>query len=183
MRQLAEVTLEKAVRLARVVPRSQPLAMSPPTSCVETPPCASRQAESNSTENWIERQKAIPLPTPVKEQWLSIVEEIEPTEPRRPRIEEIQIACAKHYRVQRSDILSERRTADIVRPRQVGYYLSKMLTLRSLPEIGRRFGGRDHTSALSGIRKIERLRKVDAALELDLQTIALALGGSLAEAS
>ncbi len=101
-------------------------------------------------------------------------------ETRPLRIDEIQIAIARYYGVTRADLISARRTAMIVRPRQVGYYLSKMLTPKSLPEIGRRFGGRDHTSALSGIRKIERLRKVDTKLESDLQHLAAGLGGVLA---
>lgn len=102
------------------------------------------------------------------------------TAARYPRIDEIQRACAEFYGVRRADILSARRTAHIVRPRQVGYYLCRMLTLKSLPEIGRRFGGRDHTSALSGIKKIERLRKSDATLDASLHAIASMVGGSLA---
>jgi chromosomal replication initiator protein len=53
--------------------------------------------------------------------------------------------------------LSSRRTANVVRPRQIAMYLAKTLTLRSLPEIGRRFGGRDHTTVLHAVRKIETL--------------------------
>src|SRR5579883_1509836 len=75
---------------------------------------------------------------------------------RRIKIEDIQKLVATHYNVSRGDILSERRTAAIVKPRQVAMYLSKVLTLRSLPEIGRRFGGRDHTTVLHAVRKIEK---------------------------
>jgi len=64
---------------------------------------------------------------------------------------------ARQYNVSRSDLLSSRRTANVVRPRQVAMYLAKTLTLRSLPEIGRRFGGRDHTTVLHAVRKIEGL--------------------------
>ena len=64
---------------------------------------------------------------------------------------------ARQYNVSRSDLLSSRRTANVVRPRQVAMYLAKTLTLRSLPEIGRRFGGRDHTTVLHAVRKIEAL--------------------------
>jgi chromosomal replication initiator protein len=77
-------------------------------------------------------------------------------EPKRVKIEDIQKLVASHYNVSRSDILSERRTAAVVRPRQIAMYLSKVLTLRSLPEIGRRFGGRDHTTVLHAVRKIEK---------------------------
>jgi chromosomal replication initiator protein len=75
-------------------------------------------------------------------------------EPRRVKIEDIQKLVASHYSVSRSDILSARRTAMVVKPRQVAMYLSKALTLRSLPEIGRRFGGRDHTTVLHAVRKL-----------------------------
>ncbi|HEY6020073.1 MAG TPA: chromosomal replication initiator protein DnaA, partial [Candidatus Paceibacterota bacterium] len=70
---------------------------------------------------------------------------IRPGEPKRIKIEDIQRVVARQYHVSRSDILSSRRTWNIVRPRQVAMYLAKVLTLRSLPEIGRRFGGKDHT--------------------------------------
>src|SRR5665213_3175462 len=73
---------------------------------------------------------------------------IRPQEPKRVKIEDIQRVVARQYNVSRSDLLSSRRTANVVRPRQVAMYLAKSLTLRSLPEIGRRFGGRDHTTVL-----------------------------------
>src|SRR5205807_9619753 len=82
---------------------------------------------------------------------------IRPQEPRRIKIEEIQRIVARQYNVSRADLLSSRRTANVVRPRQVAMYLAKTLTLRSLPEIGRRFGGRDHTTVLHAVRKIENL--------------------------
>lgn len=101
---------------------------------------------------------------------------------QRLKIANVQRAVAKYFGVTFYDLISARRTVDIVRPRQIGYYLAQKLTLRSLPEIGRRFGGRDHTSVLSGIRKIERLRSCDPTLEADLQAIAASVGGSLEEA-
>ncbi len=76
---------------------------------------------------------------------------------QRVKIEDIQRIVARHYNVSRGDLLSSRRTANVVRPRQVAMYLAKTLTLRSLPEIGRRFGGRDHTTVLHAVRKIENL--------------------------
>ena len=85
-------------------------------------------------------------------------------EPRRVRIEDIQKLVSAHYNVSRADILSARRTANVVRPRQIAMYLSKILTPRSLPEIGRRFGGRDHTTVLHAVRKIEALASSDKAL-------------------
>lgn len=91
--------------------------------------------------------------------------------PRIPRVEEIQRKTAEHYGVKRFDILSQRRTANIVRPRQVAMYLTKQLTLRSLPDIGRRFGGRDHTTVLHAVKKMERLVATDAALASTIATI------------
>ncbi|MGU3541994.1 chromosomal replication initiator protein DnaA [Methylobacterium sp. A52T] len=85
-------------------------------------------------------------------------------EPKRIKIEDIQKLVASRYNVSRSDILSERRTAAVVKPRQIAMYLSKVLTLRSLPEIGRRFGGRDHTTVLHAVRKIEKQIGEDSVL-------------------
>ncbi len=85
-------------------------------------------------------------------------------DPRRVKIDDIQKLVANHYNISRADILSSRRTANVVRPRQIAMYLSKVLTLRSLPEIGRRFGGRDHTTVLHAVRKIEELASKDKGL-------------------
>jgi chromosomal replication initiator protein len=91
-------------------------------------------------------------------------------EPKRVKIEDIQKLVASHYSVSRADILSSRRTAVVVKPRQVAMFLAKTLTMRSLPEIGRRFGGRDHTTVLHAVRKIEALAANDSTLrdEIDL---------------
>jgi chromosomal replication initiator protein len=85
-------------------------------------------------------------------------------EPKRIKIDDIQKLVASHYNISRADILSSRRTANVVRPRQIAMYLSKVLTLRSLPEIGRRFGGRDHTTVLHAVRKVEELAAKDKSL-------------------
>ena len=92
-------------------------------------------------------------------------------EPKRVKIEDIQKLVASRYNVSRSDILSERRTAAVVRPRQIAMYLSKVLTLRSLPEIGRRFGGRDHTTVLHAERKIEKALGEDNALSEEVELL------------
>ncbi len=92
-------------------------------------------------------------------------------EPKRVKIEDIQRIVARHYNVSRADILSARRTATVVRPRQIAMYLSKVLTLRSLPEIGRRFGGRDHTTVLHAVRKIDGLLHTDNALADDVDLL------------
>lgn len=92
-------------------------------------------------------------------------------EPKRIRIEEIQRIVARHYNVSKQDLLSNRRTRTIVKPRQVAMYLAKMLTPRSLPEIGRRFGGRDHTTVLHAVRKIEDLVGADSKLAQELELL------------
>jgi chromosomal replication initiator protein len=92
-------------------------------------------------------------------------------EPKRVKIEDIQKLVASRYNVSRSDILSERRTAAVVRPRQIAMYLSKVLTLRSLPEIGRRFGGRDHTTVLHAVRKIEKALADDSSLSDEVELL------------
>ncbi|MFN3348302.1 chromosomal replication initiator protein DnaA [Pseudorhodoplanes sp.] len=96
---------------------------------------------------------------------------IRPQEPKRVKIEDIQRVVARQYNVSRSDLLSSRRTANVVRPRQVAMYLAKTLTLRSLPEIGRRFGGRDHTTVLHAVRKIEHLLGSDTALADEVEAL------------
>jgi chromosomal replication initiator protein len=96
---------------------------------------------------------------------------IRPMEPKRIKIEDIQRVVARQYNVSRSDLLSSRRTANVVRPRQVAMYLAKTLTLRSLPEIGRRFGGRDHTTVLHAVRKIEALVGKDTTLQDEVESL------------
>lgn len=92
-------------------------------------------------------------------------------EPKRIRIEEIQRIVARHYNVSKQDLLSNRRTRTIVKPRQVAMYLAKMLTLRSLPEIGRRFGGRDHTTVLHAVRKVEDMAGGDQKLAQEIELL------------
>jgi chromosomal replication initiator protein len=96
---------------------------------------------------------------------------IRPQEPKRVKIEDIQRVVARQYNVSRADLLSSRRTANVVRPRQVAMYLAKTLTLRSLPEIGRRFGGRDHTTVLHAVRKIENLVGSDTTLAEEIEVL------------
>ena len=92
-------------------------------------------------------------------------------EGRRPKIEDIQRVVAQHFNVSKADLLSARRTRAVVRPRQVAMYLAKSLTPRSLPEIGRRFGGRDHTTVLHAVRKIDSLMGSDGTLAEDIETL------------
>jgi chromosomal replication initiator protein len=90
---------------------------------------------------------------------------------RKVTIEEIQRRVAEHYNVRLSDIVGPKRLRTIARPRQIAMYLAKQLTPRSLPEIGRRFGGRDHTTIMHGIRRIEELMATDSQLSDDLQLL------------
>jgi chromosomal replication initiator protein len=103
-------------------------------------------------------------PLTVETAEIAIRDLIRTHEPKRVKIEDIQKLVASHYSVSRADILSSRRTAVVVKPRQVAMFLAKTLTMRSLPEIGRRFGGRDHTTVLHAVRKIDGLSQTDGTL-------------------
>jgi chromosomal replication initiator protein len=92
-------------------------------------------------------------------------------EPKRVRIEDIQRVVARHYNVSRQELVSNRRTRVIVKPRQIAMYLSKTMTPRSFPEIGRRFGGRDHTTVLHAVRKIEELISADQKLSHEIELL------------
>ncbi len=92
-------------------------------------------------------------------------------EPRKVRIEEIIKTVSRHFGVSKPDILSQRRHRSVVWPRQIGMYLSKQLTARSLPEIGRRFGNRDHTTVLHAIRKIDRELEANPRLRDELEDL------------
>ena len=96
---------------------------------------------------------------------------------RKLTIEEIQRKVAEHYNIRLSDMIGPKRNRTIARPRQVAMYLAKHLTPRSLPEIGRRFGGRDHTTIMHGVRKIEELMATDSQLNDDLQLLRRQLQG------
>ena len=90
---------------------------------------------------------------------------------RKVTIEEIQRKVAEHYNIRLSDMIGPKRTRNFARPRQIAMYLAKKLTPRSLPEIGRRFGGRDHTTIMHGVRKIEELTLADTQIAEDLQLL------------
>jgi len=86
-------------------------------------------------------------------------------------------AVAEHFNLRLPDMLSQRRSRNIARPRQVAMYLAKQLTERSLPEIGRKFSGRDHTTVMHAIRKIEELRCSDSSLDEDITRLTRKLQG------
>jgi hypothetical protein len=91
------------------------------------------------------------------------------------RIVDIQKAVCRKWKVSRLDMISGRRTKDIVMPRHVAMYLARKITPHSIPEIGRRFGGRDHTTVLFAIAKIDRLKGVDEDLAGKIRDIRLEL--------
>ena len=90
---------------------------------------------------------------------------------RRIKIEDILKVISRHYGISRGDILSQRRHRSVVWPRQIGMYLAKQLTSRSLPEIGRRFGNRDHTTVLHAIRKIDNEISGNARLKDEIEEL------------
>jgi len=87
---------------------------------------------------------------------------------RRISIDEIQKRVAAHFNIRLSDMHSARRARAVARPRQVAMYLAKQLTPRSLPEIGRKFGGRDHTTVMHAVKKVEQLCETDASFAEDV---------------
>ncbi|MCH7889017.1 MAG: chromosomal replication initiator protein DnaA [Proteobacteria bacterium] len=96
---------------------------------------------------------------------------------RRVTIEEIQKRVAAHFNIRITDMHSARRARAVARPRQVAMYLAKQLTPRSLPEIGRKFGGRDHTTVMHAVRKIEQLCETDASFAEDVELMRRMLEG------
>lgn len=96
---------------------------------------------------------------------------------RRVSIEEIQKRVAEHFNIKVSDMHSARRARAVARPRQVAMYLAKQLTTHSLPEIGRKFGGRDHTTVMHAVRKIEELHSSDPSLSEDIDLLRRMLEG------
>lgn len=93
------------------------------------------------------------------------------TNDRKISIDDIQRKVAEHYNIRLADMVGPKRSRNVARPRQIAMYLSKTLTKRSLPEIGRRFGGRDHTTIMHGIRKVEELADQDPGLAEDLTVL------------
>lgn len=141
------------------------------------------------------RQKAIPEPIlspwgmfwrygkgiiDLRQLQSSVPVNLVPKEPVRPpiRIRDIQRAVCEHYGVTGTDLLSARRTADVTFARQVSCYLAKTLTLKSLPEIGRKTGGRDHTTILHAVRKITIMAESNGVLAEELALLEGRLKGS-----
>ena len=96
---------------------------------------------------------------------------------RRVSIDEIQRKVCDHFRIRQSEMGSARRAREVARPRQIAMYLAKQLTQRSLPEIGRRFGGRDHTTVIHAVKTVEQLRARDAEIDADVRLLLRQLEG------
>ena len=94
---------------------------------------------------------------------------------RKITVEEIQRKVSEHYNIRLSDMIGPKRLRSYARPRQIAMYLAKQLTSRSLPEIGRRFGGRDHTTVMHGVKRIEELKQQDGQIAEDLELLRRAL--------
>jgi chromosomal replication initiator protein len=122
-----------------------------------------RELEGALKRVWA-HQQLVQTPITVELAELAIRDLMHAVKPRRISIDDILREIGRHFNVAKSDLLSPRRARSIVRPRQIGMYLAKQLTTRSLPEIGRRFGGRDHSTVLHAIRKINELMSSDEEL-------------------
>ena len=96
---------------------------------------------------------------------------------RRVTIDEIQRKVAEHFNLRVADMYSERRARAVARPRQVAMFLAKSLTQRSLPEIGRKFGGRDHTTVMHAVKKVEELMASDHGFAEDIELLRRTLAG------
>lgn len=106
--------------------------------------------------------------------FFDLITERKPRDVEAPKVDRIQQVVANYFGISKLDMISERRTRNIVRPRQIAMYLCKTLTRQSFPEIGRRFGGRDHTTVMHGVQKIENRLVFD---EDDRRDVALIKAG------
>src|SRR4030095_14301592 len=96
---------------------------------------------------------------------------------RKVTVDMIQKTVSEHYGLKQADLISERRARAVARPRQVAMWLAKQITPRSLPDIGRRFGGRDHTTVIHAVKQIARLRGADSAPDGDAPALHRQLEG------
>ena len=101
----------------------------------------------------------------------SVLKDLLRSSNRRITIDEIQNKVSNYYNIKIEDLTSSRRIRSFARPRQIAMYLSKKLTTRSLPEIGRKFGGRDHTTVIHAVKKIEQLKIENSKFDEDINLI------------
>jgi len=140
-------------------PAHKPASILQPVATVEAP-------TPEKAESWVDRQKRI---------WFWIEKDLGPVGPIT--ISMIQEIVCDHYGITHNDLVCKRRTMNIMLPRQIAMYLCKALTPHSLPKISARFGGRDHTTALSNVRKIERLIAVDPELARTIEVLTREIKG------
>lgn len=133
---------------------------------IECLPAPVPDAPPAPEDDWVERQRRL---------WFRMIADLGPVSLAATFVSEIQRATARHYGIDLNDMLSRRKTADVVLPRQVAMYIAKSITRRSLPEIGRRFDGRDHTTVLHAVNKIERLMCSDPELVAAIESIKVSL--------
>lgn len=93
-----------------------------------------------------------------------------------PTVAEIQEEVARYFRLSKLDMVSERKARAVARPRQIAMWLCKRLTARSLPDIGRRFGDRDHTTVIHAVRRVEELRETDTDVDIACEALLARLG-------
>ncbi|MBX2853796.1 MAG: chromosomal replication initiator protein DnaA [Rhodobacteraceae bacterium] len=96
---------------------------------------------------------------------------------RKVSIEEIQRKVAEHFNIRMADMHSARRARSVARPRQIAMYLAKQLTQKSLPDIGEKFGGRDHSTVIHAVKRVTELRTLDSAFDDDVERLRRALEG------
>lgn len=137
---------------ARAVPQAEPAGGPPPV--VSAP---QRRSERNYERAWAYEMLGVREPSDHP--------------PPKLQVQDIQRAAARHFNVRRNEMLSQRRAAAIARPRHVAMFLAKELTTKSYPEIGRCFGGRDHSTVLHAVRRIEMLLPHDAELAASIDRI------------
>jgi chromosomal replication initiator protein len=121
----------------------------------------------------LESWNTLGRPRVVLSLWRGLIE----VSPKAPTVDTIQKMVATYYGLSQSELISERRARSVARPRQVGMWLAKQLTRRSLPDIGYRFGGRDHTTVIHAVRQIEKLRGENPKIHEDSENLVEMLGG------
>jgi hypothetical protein len=154
--ELAHRKANEALRMLRVVSLETPLSRTPAIQTIAP--------------------EAMPAETdPPPSNWFVICAR-EPRRSEYPSILQIQKAVAAHFKTTVADIVSRRRTADIVLPRQIAVYLCKEMTLHSYPQIGRRFGDRDHTTQIHSVQKIKGMINRDANFAALISSLIAQLG-------
>ncbi|MEH2508666.1 hypothetical protein V1291_000020 [Nitrobacteraceae bacterium AZCC 1564] len=129
-------------------------------------------------KEWAERQMLIPIRTKHRAPKIEVIAEIAP-DIKVPAVDSIQRIVGCYYGIDRIEIIGVARTADIVLARQVSMYLAKKMTGLSMPNIGKRFGGKDHTTVLHAVRKIEKVKAEDAKFAAELDHLKDLVGGAV----